>query len=544
MWLLKGVNVLNWFRNIKSNWNTWTILSILFIVIILLPSLSIILQFAAETNENWLHIKEYMLNTYIVNSVILVLFVGLFTAIIGSSLAWIISAYDFPLRGFFQWGLILPLAIPPYIGAYTYHGILNYTTLRNQWDITVNQQYFNIMNMPGAIFIFVIFLFPYVFTITKAFLARQSTALIENARILGTSSWRIYYRTVLPIARASIVAGVSLVILEVLNDYGVVKYYGIQTFTTAIFQTWFGLGDLDSAIKLSGTLMLLILGLLVLERVLRGRKRFSFTTTKVRLLQPVKLQGKRKWLAFGYCMFVFGIAFIIPFIQLIYWAMLTYDQSFSVEFLQVIGNTIGVAFVAAAIITIMAVVISNVSRLNRGLFSKVFPKVTILGYSIPGAVIAVGVVSLFIGLDKQIYEWGFTSSYILSTSIVMLIFAYIVRYLAVAYNSVESGFERIGTQFTDASRILGNNVTKSFFKVDIKLIRGAIFGGFILAFIDILKELPLTLILRPFNFETLATNAFNYATNEMIHEAALPSILIICISAISIYAFHHVLERE
>ncbi|WP_171046440.1 ABC transporter permease [Lentibacillus cibarius] len=533
----------------RSNLNTWTVLSILFVVLILLPSLSIILQFSAETNENWDHIKEYMLDTYIVNSVILILFVGFFSAIIGSSLAWLISAYDFPLRGFFQWGLILPLAIPPYIGAYTYHGILNYTgviqtTLRNQWDVTVNQQYFNIMNMPGAIFIFLIFLFPYVFTITKAFLARQSTSLVENARILGTSSWRIYFKIVLPIARASIVAGVSLVILEVLNDYGVVKYYGIKTFTTAIFQTWFGLGDLGSAIKLSGTLMLLILGLIILERILRGRKRFSFTTTKVTLLQPVKLKGSSKWLAFSYCMFVFTIAFIIPFTQLVYWAFLTYNQGFSTEFLRVIGNTVFVAFAAAAMITIMAVVIGNISRLNRGLIAKVFPKVTILGYSIPGAVIAVGIVSLFISIDEVIYQWGWASSYILSTSIVMLIFAYIVRYLAVAYNSIESGFERIGIHFTEASRMLGNNVTKSFFKVDVKLIRGAIFGGFILAFIDILKELPLTLILRPFNFETLATNAFNYATNEMIQQAAIPSILIICISALSIYFFHYVLERE
>ncbi|MGP4070968.1 ABC transporter permease [Piscibacillus sp. B03] len=529
--------------------NSWAILSIIFVSLILLPNLSIIVQFFTESNDNWAHIKEHMLSTYITNSLILILFVGLFTALIGSSLAWLISAYDFPLRGFFQWGLILPLAIPPYIGAYTYHGILNYTgviqtTLRNQFDVTVNQQYFNIMNMPGAIFIFVMFLFPYVFTITKAFLARQSTSLIENARILGSSSWRIYFKIVIPITRASIVAGVSLVILEVLNDYGVVKYYGIQTFTTAIFQTWFGFGDLNSAIKLSGTLMLIILGLLILERVLRGRKRFSFTTTKVKLLQPIKLKGRKKWLAFSYCMGIFLIAFIIPFVQLVQWSFLTYEQFFSVELFSVIGNTVFVAFVAATIITIMAIVISNFSRLNRGLTAKLFPKVTILGYSIPGAVIAVGIVTLFIGIDKLIYGWGWVSSYVLSTSVVMLIFAYIVRYLAVAYNSVESGFDRVGTNFTEASRMLGNSITQSFFKVDLKLIRGAIFGGFILAFIDILKELPLTLILRPFNFETLATNAFTYATNEMIHEAAVPSILIIVISAVAIYFFHYVLERE
>ncbi|WP_027965107.1 ABC transporter permease [Halalkalibacillus halophilus] len=533
--------------------NGWTILSILIVSFVILPNLSILVQFFSEPNENWLHIREYMLQSYIQNTLILIVFVGFFTLMIGTSLAWIISAYDFPMRKFFQWGLILPLAIPPYIGAYTYHGILNYTgtiqtTLRNQFDVTVNQDYFNIMNMPGAIFIFTLFLFPYVFTITKAYLARQSTGLIENARILGSSSWRIYFQVVLPISRAAIVAGVSLVILEVLNDYGVVKYYGIQTFTTAIFQTWFGMGDLQSAVKLSGTLMIIVVGLLILERVMRGRKRFSFTTTKVKLLQPVQLKGRQKWLAFSYCMFIFLIAFIIPIIQLLQWAFYTYEQFFATEFLGLIINSVSVAFIASTIIVVMAIIISNFARLNRGMLAKTFPKVTIIGYSIPGAVIAVGVVTLFTSVDRQLfgfYEWlGLEPTLIMSTSIFMLVFAYVIRYLAVAYNSIESGFDRIGTNFTEASRMLGMSVTKSFFKVDMKLIRGAIFGGFILAFIDIMKELPLTLILRPFNFDTLATKAFQYASDEMIHQAAIPSIFIVVVSGIAIYVFHHVLEKE
>ncbi|WP_307069821.1 ABC transporter permease [Alkalibacillus filiformis] len=533
--------------------NLWTVLSVIFVLLVLLPNLSIIVQFFAEPNENWLHIREYMLQNYIQNTLILVFFVGILTLFIGTSLAWIISAYDFPMRRFFQWGMILPLAIPPYIGAYTYHGILNYTgviqtSLRNQFDVTVNQQYFNIMNMPGAIFILTIFLFPYVYTITKAFLARQSTALVENARILGSSSWRIYFRVVLPISRAAIIAGVSLVILEVLNDYGVVSYYGIQTFTTAIFQTWFGMGDLQSAVKLSGTLMVIVLGILVIERIARGRRQFSFTTTKVKLLQPVKLEGPKKWYAFGFCMFIFSIGFIIPVIQLIYWATMTYEQFFSIDFWQLIWNSVSVAFIASTIIVVMAVVISNFARLNRGMLAKTFPKITILGYSIPGAVIAVGVVTLFTALDRQLfgfYEWlGLEPTLLISTSLFMLVFAYVIRYLAVGYNSIESGFDRIGTNFTEASRMLGMSVTKSFFKVDMKLIRGAIFGGFILAFIDIMKELPLTLILRPFNFDTLATKAYQYAVDEMIQQAAIPSIFIILVSGIAIYVFHHVLEKE
>ncbi|PKR77537.1 iron ABC transporter [Halalkalibacillus sediminis] len=531
----------------------WTILSIFFVLLVLLPNLSIIVQLFSEPNENWVHIREYMLQEYITNSLLLAVTVGFLTMFIGTSLAWLVSAYDFPMRRFFQWGLILPLAIPPYIGAYTYHGILNYTgviqtTLRNQWDITVNQQYFNIMNMPGAIFIFTLFLFPYVFTITKAYLSRQSTSLIENARILGSPAWKIYFRIVLPVCRASIVAGVSLVVLEVLNDYGVVKYYGIQTFTTAIFSTWFGMGDLQSAIKLAGTLMAIVIVLLMFERVARGRKQFSFTTTKVKPLQPTPLEGKKKWLAFGYSMVIFSLAFIIPVVQLIYWGILAYDRFFQYEFIHLIWNSLLVAFSASVLIVIMAIVISNFSRLHQGMLSKLFPKMTILGYSIPGAVIAVGVVTLFTSIDKQLfgfYEWiGLEPTLILSTSLFMLIFAYVVRYIAVAYNSIEAGFDRVGKNFTEASRMLGMSITKSFIKVDMKLIRGAIFGGFILAFIDIMKELPLTLILRPFNFDTLATKAFQYATDEMIFQAAIPSLIIIGLSASAIYVFHHILERE
>ncbi|WP_411954167.1 ABC transporter permease [Alkalibacillus sp. S2W] len=544
---------MKWLRTLKTSTNIWTILSIVFALFVILPNISIIVQLFSEPNDNWEHIQEYMLQSYIQNTLLLVVFVGGFTLIIGTSLAWLISAYDFPMRRFFQWGMILPLAIPPYIGAYTYHGILNYTgviqtTLRDQLDVTVNQDYFNIMNMPGAIFILTIFLFPYVYTITKAFLARQSTALVENARLLGSNAWRTFFRVVLPISRTAMVAGVSLVILEVLNDYGVVKYYGIQTFTTAIFQTWFGMGDLNSAIKLAGTLMLIVLAILVIERIMRGRRRYSFTTTKVKLLQPIRLEGKTKWLAFFYCMTIFALGFIIPIIQLIYWATMAYEQFFEQNFWSLIGNSVFVAFVASILIVVMAVVISNFSRLNRGLLAKIFPKVTILGYSIPGAVIAVGVVTLFTAIDRQLfgfYEWlGFEPTLVLSTSLLMLIFAYVIRYLAVGYNSIDSGFERIGTNFTEASRMLGMNVTKSFFKVDMKLIRGAIFGGFILAFIDIMKELPLTLILRPFNFDTLATKAFQYATDEMIQRAAMPSLLIILVSGIAIYVFHHVLEKE
>ncbi|QEK13556.1 iron ABC transporter permease [Crassaminicella thermophila] len=541
-------------RKLKSNLNIWAIFSFILVLFVLLPNVNIFINIFNKPNENWHHIKAYLLKDYIINSMMLIGFTGTLTSIIGTSLAWIISAYDFPFKVFLKWGLILPLAIPPYIAAYTYNGLLNYTGviqsfLRNTYNIYLDQKYFNVMSMKGAIFIFTIFLFPYVYIITKSFLEKQSASLIETARVLGRTPFEIFLYVVFPISRGAIVGGVSLVILEVLNDYGVVKYFGIPTFSTAIFKTWFAMGDIDSAVKLASILMVFVFGILVLEKLLRGRKKFSYTTSKIRPIKPIKLEGIKGILAFGYCFIIFSLGFLIPTFQLTHWTFLSYKKVFSMKFLEMLFNSLWIAFVSAGFIVIMAIVIANYCRIQEGFISKIYSKVTAVGYSIPGAVIAVGVIVFFVNLDNRLY--GFykmidpnSSKLVLSTSIVMLIFAYIIRFLAIGYNSIESGFEKIGKRFFEASRTLGMNVIQTFFKVDLKMIKPAIVSAFVLVFVDILKELPLTLILRPFNFNTLATKSFEYANDEMIHEASISSLIIILVSVVSIYFFYKVGDKE
>ncbi|MCF6094057.1 iron ABC transporter permease [Microaerobacter geothermalis] len=540
-------------QQLKLQLNIWAILSFLIILIILLPNLMIGLQVFSEPNENWQHIKDYLLKDYVYNTLVLILFTGIAASVIGTSLAWVISVYKFPLRNFLKWGLILPLAIPPYIGAYTYQGMLSYTgiiqsTLRNSFDIQLDQKYFDIMTMQGTVFIFTIFLFPYVYSITKSFLSNQSASFLENARLLGGSPLGIFFRVVLPISRAAIVAGASLVILEVLNDYGVVKYYGIQTLSTAIFQTWFGMGDLDSAFKLAGTLMSIVMIILVLEKILRGRKRYSYSTSKIRPIQPQPVKGVAAWLVFAYCFGIFSIAFLIPFIQLTFWMFMTFEKIISPEFTTLIMNSIFVSTTAASVIVLIALIVANYTRLQGGFIAKLFSKITVLGYSIPGAVIAIAIITLFLTIDRIIFSisasFNLTPVFVLSTSLLMLVSAYIIRFLALGYNSVEAGFEKIGNRFTEASRTLGVPITETFFKVDLPMMKGAIFSGFILVFVDILKELPLTLILQPFNFSTLATKAFQYANDEMVNEAALASMLIILISGACIFSFHKILDKE
>lgn len=536
-----------------ANVNGWTIGAIIIIILLFLPNVSIVAGIFSPASENWAHIKEYMLLNYIKSSLTLVFFTALFTIAIGLSLAWLIAQYSFPLRNFMKWALILPLSIPPFIGAYTYHGIINYTgviqkTLRNDFDISVNPAYFDIMNIPGAIFIYTLFLYPYVYMITRIFLSHQAASLIESARTLGKGPWEIFFKVVVPISRVSIIGGVSLVILEVLNDYGVVKYFGIQTFSTAIFQTWFGLGDLESSIKLAASLMGVVIFILMIERLLRGRKQYSYSTTKVRPLPLVKLKGKKAFFATLYTLVIFSVAFLIPIIQLIDWVILTFGKVPMEDVLLYTKNSVIVAGLGASLIIVFSLIVGNYSRIVHHKIAKLLPKLTILGYSIPGAVIAVAVITTFITLDgflEPVYQYfGTESSLVLSVSLIMLITAYVIRFFAIGYNSIESGFDKIGTDFRDASRMLGSRSLRTFFKIDIPMMKGAIISGFILVFVDILKEIPLTLILRPFNYDTLATKAFQYASDERIMEASQASLLIVGVSTIAIFVFHKLLREE
>ncbi|MDF2038396.1 iron ABC transporter permease [Cytobacillus oceanisediminis] len=529
----------------RKDFNGWWLVSLIGAAMILLPILFIFFSIFQEPNENWFQIREYLLKNYAANSIILVVLTGVFTAILGVSLAWLIAAYDFPMRRFFSWGLILPLAIPPYIAAYTYRTMLSYTgvvqvTLRNEFDYQINPEWLSISSLRGAVFIFTIFLFPYVYIICRAFLENQSSSFLENARLLGRKPFAIFVRIVLPLSRPAIVAGAVLVIYEVLSDYGVTSYFGIHTITTAIFQTWFGMYDADSAMRLAAWLMVIIVGLFFIEKLLRQGRRYNISS-KARPLVRQKLKGLRAAAVFIYCSVIFLLGFLIPVVQLLAWSRLTFTKVWNDTFFTLINQTVFVGIISTALILLFAVIIANVTR-SHSSGAYILSKLATAGYSIPGAIIAVGVLALFIELDSVLAPfysymgWG-KAPLILSLSLAMLVIGYTIRFMATGYNAVEIGFEKIGNKYTEASRMLGFGVTKTFFKVDLPLIKGALFSGFILTFVEIIKELPLALLLRPFNFDTLATKTYQYAKDEMIYEASIPSLMIILISVISVAVF-------
>jgi iron(III) transport system permease protein len=332
----------------------------------------------------------------------------------------------------------------------------------------------------------------------------------------------------------------------VLSDYGVTSYFGIHTITTAIFQTWFGMYDVDSALRLAAWLMTVVVGVIIIERLLRRRRRYNLNI-KSRPLVPIKLKGIFAIAATFYCSVIFLLGFLIPFVQLISWARLTFSKVWNETFFTLIYQSVYVAIIATAIVLIISVIVANVCR-SQSTFSYVLSKLITSGYSIPGAIIAIGVLALFINLDKYLAPmYGYlglgSSKLVLSLSVVMLIFGYAIRFMATGYNAVEVGFEKMGPKFSEASRMLGLGKTKTFFKIEFPLLKGALFSGFILTFVEITKELPLALLLRPFNFDTLATKTFQYAKDERIHEASVSSLIIIGISILSVIVFQMIDKR-
>lgn len=521
-------------RRVINETNAWILLTSLIVAVTVIPALNIAFGVITNETENWSHIKQYLLQDYIYNTVILFLFSGLFASLIGVSLAYLVTVFDFPFRRFFKWALILPLSIPAYIGAYTYSGMVSYTGVFTKLLAWLSGEtiLIDIMSVPGTIFIFTFFLFPYVYIICQAFLAKYTATLIESARMLGKNFTQIFFTVILPVSRGAIASGCALVLMEVANDYGVVSYFGVNTFSIAIFKVWFGMGDVSSAARLCIYLMGLIVLVILAEKLVRGQKRFAIATSKVKVLTPHPLSKSKALAACFYCFIIFSMGFLLPFLQLSAWAFLTYEEVLDLSFLEAAANTVIAAVVCAAIIVVCSIVITNSVRISNNRIAKIANKLTAIGYSAPGAVIAIGVLILFMWLNTITESlWAFS----VITSAYMLFFAYIVRFLAVGCGTLENGFEKIGKTYFEASRTLGFGVTQTFFKVDLKMIAPSLIGAFSLIFVDMAKELPLTLILRPFNYNTLATKVYEYAHDERIHQSAPAALMIIAICSISVY---------
>lgn len=530
--------------------NKWLLLLLIATLIISIPLLIILGGIFAEGSEIWSHILKNLVPGYVTNTFLLMLGVAVLTFLMGVSTSWIVTMYRFPGRRFFEWALILPIALPAYISGFTWAGILDYTSpvylfLRNTFGLDTGQYlFFDVLSLPGAIIIFSLALYPYVYLMARAYFLRQSRLLFEVSASLGLTPGQSFRRVALPMARPAIVAGVSLALMEVLNDYGLVKYFGVDTFTTGIFNAWFAFGNLNAAMKLSVYLMVFVLALILIERYQRGKMQYNMGEGG-RPFDVHQLNGLRLLLAVLIVSLPFLSGFLFPFIMLIYWAILVIGDVLDPAFWMLLRNSFVLASLASVTIVTFAVFIAYTVRTYPLRFVKMTARFSTLGYALPGAVVAIGILVAFLWLEAKLsIITGPGIRIALLGTWFALIYAYLVRFMAIAYNSIESGNERVSVNLDQAARSLGVSKLKTLVTVNLPLIRDSVFVAALLVFIDVLKELPLTLILRPFNFDTLAIRAFEYAGDERLAEAAPAAVIIVLTGFIPVYLLNKMMRSR
>ncbi len=535
----------------RSFFNPWVSGSVILAGIVSIPLIIILVNFFYKGDDVWQHVSQHLLPGYVSNTVVVMTGVAIVTFIMGVSTAWITSVFDFPGRRFFTWALIMPISLPAYISGFTWAGILDYTSpvyvfFRENLGIETGQHlFFDILSMHGAIIIFSLALYPYVYLITRSWFRNQSSTLLDAAASMGHTPGRIFFTVALPLARPAVVAGVSLALMEVLNDYGLVRYFGVDTFSTGIFTAWFAFSNPGVALKLSAWLLLFVFILLIAERVQRGKMRYDSMGSSHMPLIRKKAGRVFSALYFLLCFIPFLFGFLLPVLMLIYWGIKTSPYVVTYRFWELLGNSFMLATTAALLVTTAAIIIAFTLRSYPSKFVKGLSKTATLGYALPGAVVAIGIMVSFIWLDHRLSAIvGANLKVMLTGTWVALIFAYMVRFMAVGFNSIESGMQKVSVHLDEAARTLGYSLLRTLWQVNVPLLKGPLLSAVLLVFIDVLKELPLTMILRPFNFDTLAIRAFEFASDERIAEAAPAAIVIVMAGIAPVILLNRIMNRD
>ena len=518
--------------------NRWGFSIVVIALLMALPILVIASFIFQPNNENWQHLFDTLLGDYVLNSFLLMLGVSAGVLTMGVITAWLTSMCDFAGRRFFSWALLLPLAFPAYIIAYTYTGLFDFSgpiqsQLRDWFGWEYGDYWFpEVRSLGGAIAMLSLVLYPYVYMMSRAAFLEQSICVLEVSRTLGNSPLDSFLKVALPLARPAIVTGLSLALMETLSDFGTVQYFGVDTFTTGIFRTWFGMGDSGTAAKLSAVLLSFVFALIVLERWSRSRARYHHTSNKYSKIKRFQLSGFRATLAFIACFLPVFFGFILPAIQLLVWTITTAEENIDASFFTLVGNSLLLATVAAFVAVAIALLLSYGKRLLKTPVVNVSVSVASMGYAVPGTVIAVGVLLPFAWLDNTVDAWmrehfEISTGLLLSGTLFALVFAYTVRFLSVSTQAIDAGMGKIKHSMDDAGRSLGLSPFRVLKEIHFPLMKGTILTALLLVFVDVLKELPATLIMRPFNFNTLAVRAYEMAADERLADAGAPALMIV-----------------
>jgi len=532
----------------------WRIAVVSIAALFAMPVLFVLSSVFVPAGEVWDHLVETRLLDYVVNSLALMFGVGVGVLLIGVSTAWLTVNFEFPGRRTFVWLLLLPLAMPAYIIAYAYTGLLDFsgpvqTLLRSVLDLESGDYWFpQVRSLTGAMLMLTFVLYPYVYLLARSAFLEQSVAASDAGRLLGCTPWQNFWRVTVPMARPAVIAGLSLAQMETLADFGTVQYFGIDTFTTGIFRTWFGLGDSDAATQLSAVLLTFVFALIMIEYWSRRRARFHHVGNREIALTRTRVQS---WLGItvaAWCATPILLGLFIPFGLLMYWAFITAGDMLDSDFFILAGNSFMLAGVTALLAVALSLVLVYGRRLAPTRLVRASVRTTSLGYAIPGTVIAIGVIIPLGWVDNAIndffeHSFGTTTGLLFSGTIFTLVFAYLVRFLAISLQTVGSGLNNVRSNMDDAARSLGCRPRQVLASVHIPMIRGSLLTAGLIVFVDVLKELPATLILRPFNFNTLAVRAYELASDERLIDSATSATAIVAVGLIPVILLSRTIER-
>lgn len=531
--------------NVYTSLKGWSLGVVGVALILSLPVLVVLAYLFEPAGETWAHLVDTVLRDYVINSLLLMLGVGIGVLALGVSTAWLTSMCSFPGRAVFEWALLLPMAMPAYIIAYTYTGLFDFagpfqTLLRELTGWGYGDYWFpEIRSLEGAALMLSLVLYPYVYLLSRAAFLSQSICVLDVSRTLGNGPWRTCFTVALPLARPAIVAGLSLALMETLADYGTVQYFGVSTFTTGIFRTWYGLNNAAAAAQLSALLLLVVFLLVILERGSRRQARYHHTSQRQQVLTRFRLEGWRGFWAFGICFSALFLGFILPGSQLLWWVLTTAEESLDSHFLDLIGHSLLLAGMASLLALLLALFLGYGKRTQKSWPVQLAVRLAGMGYAVPGTVIAVGVIIPFAAFDNTLDNWvreqfGFSTGLLLSGTLVALLFAYMVRFLAVSLQTVEAGLGKIRPSMDEAARSMGSGSREIVRRVHIPMLKGSLLTALLLVFVDVLKELPATLILRPFNYNTLAVRAYELASDERLADASYAALSIVIVGILPV----------
>jgi iron(III) transport system permease protein len=511
---------------------------------------------APGSGATWAHLAATVLPQFVANTLALVVLVGLGVAFGGTAAGWLIARRRFPGSAFLEWSLLLPLAMPSYVMAYAYTDFLDYagpvqTALRTTFHWSRGDYWFpDVRSLPGAATMFVFTLYVYVYLLARTAFVERPPVLIEAARTLGLDRRQAFWRVELPLARPAIAGGVALALMETLADYGTVAYFAVDTFTTGIYRAWFSLGDRVAAAQLATALLAFVVGAVALERASRGAIRTygGARSRQVAQAPEIRLTGARGWAATALCAIPLLTGFVIPLALLLRLAFGEPELALTARFFDWAWNSVRVAGLAAVLAVLLATLVAYAVRLAPGIVSRGGSRVLTLGYAVPGTVLAVGVLLPLGAVDAWIVEVARAAGaghpgLLLTGTVFALVYAYLVRYFAVAWNGIEPGFARVTPAMDDAARSLGFGAWRTLVRVHAPLLGRSGAAALLLVFVDVMKELPATLVLRPFNFDTLATQTYLLAKDERLAEASLPSLAIVLVGLVPIAVLARMARR-